>query len=216
MTAALSAMDLAQLGAGFADPIQHSQQAFRALLTAQSRPGSLQTLTGRPLPHAPGLSPALGAALLTVLDSECRAFFAPEVASTALDTYLRFHTGVRPSSPMQAHFVVSGTDSAGPALWNALDAGSDEAPHASTSWWIDVPWLGTDRGLPAAADTQWLQLMGPGIRDATTLGVSGLGAAFWQWRLAQQSLYPCGIDLLLCCGVQIVALPRSTRITLSD
>ena len=220
MTTAASAIDLASVGAGLSDPVHHSQQIFRALLAAQSRPGCVQGLGGWPLPQAPGLSAAMGAALLTVLDSETKVWVAPDLASGALYAFLRFHTGAQESSERgnaaQAHFVVSSVASAEPALWNALNVGTDVAPHTSSSWWIDVPWMGADAAIDAPEDALWIRLSGPGIAGVQTIGVGGLGAAFWQWRQAQEALYPCGIDLLFCCGAQYIALPRSTHITLAD
>jgi alpha-D-ribose 1-methylphosphonate 5-triphosphate synthase subunit PhnH len=55
-------------------------------------------------------------------------------------------------------------------------------------------------------------LEGPGLREPAILAVDGLPpdfAAMWQ---RNHGLYPRGIDLILCAGDQLAALPRSVSI----
>ena len=56
------------LDGGFADPATDAAHAFRAVMEAMARPGTLREITGA-TPPAP-LSPAAGAAILTLCDTD--------------------------------------------------------------------------------------------------------------------------------------------------
>lgn len=209
-----AAMALAGIGQGFAAPAQGAQQVFRALLQAMSYPGRIQTLPAvQPGElYAPGCSPAACGVLLTLLDAETRLHLMSPDPGGSLATYLRFHTGTRLIDRAdEAGFVLAQADQLSPWIWQTLCSGSDEAPHESATLIVEVPTLGE-----TSADAMRLELQGPGIRESQTLQVSGLGAAFWQARLERQADYPRGIDLILCCGHRLAALPRTTRVRLPD
>ena len=213
-----AATELAATGRGFAEPAESSQQVFRALLDAMARPGRVHTL---PPAAVQGMEPpvtarGLAASLLCLLDAETRVWLHPAWPVHQLGAYLRFHTG----APIQleaahADFVVVDGRQAEvgflPGLWTQLDAGIDEAPQASATLVIELPVLSEqDPGRPA----QHLLLRGPGIAHSQGLHLGGLGPDFWQARAALGPAYPCGIDLILCCGDAIAALPRTTRVSL--
>jgi alpha-D-ribose 1-methylphosphonate 5-triphosphate synthase subunit PhnH len=202
------------VGCGFAQPVHAAQQAFRALLEAMARPGRIQSLTESVLAgmEPPGLPRGLTALLLTLLDAETSLCIDPEMATAHALGYLRFHTGVRTlPNAEDAAFVVASADRVTPAIWALLHAGTDEVPQSGASLLIEVPMLAS----PAASSAGTrLQLSGPGIESAQTLVVGGLPVAFWQARAALEIEYPRGIDLILCCGDTLAALPRTTRVTL--
>jgi alpha-D-ribose 1-methylphosphonate 5-triphosphate synthase subunit PhnH len=55
-------------------------------------------------------------------------------------------------------------------------------------------------------------LEGPGLREPAILTVDGLPADFAErWR-RNNALFPRGIDLILCAGDRIAALPRSVSV----
>jgi alpha-D-ribose 1-methylphosphonate 5-triphosphate synthase subunit PhnH len=208
-----SAARLAAVGRGFAQPVHASQQAFRALLEATSRPGRIQALPDTVLAgiEPPGLPRGLTALLLTLLDAETSVWIDPELAGEHGLDYLRFHTGVRTLSDAgEAAFAVWPADRVGPAAWSVLDAGTDEAPQSGATLLIEVRSLQSQSTSPAAT---LLQLRGPGIESEQTVAVGGLDAAFWQARAALECEYPRGIDLILCCGDALAAIPRTTRVT---
>jgi alpha-D-ribose 1-methylphosphonate 5-triphosphate synthase subunit PhnH len=202
------ALQPAAIGRGFADPVHGAQQVFRCLLRAMSLPGQVQTLPATALAgfHSPTPGVAMGAALLCLLDAEARLWIALDEHAERCRDQLRFHTGVQwAEQPGQAGFVAGIAGPAAVHWWQQLDQGSDEAPQAGATLLLEVPSL--DSGLALA-------LRGPGIEHCQPLLVRGLAPDFWQARIALEADYPRGIDLLLCCGDRLVAIPRSTRITI--
>jgi alpha-D-ribose 1-methylphosphonate 5-triphosphate synthase subunit PhnH len=207
-------MGLAELPAGFADPVQHAQAVFRCLLDAMARPGTIGVLpdevSGSITPPE-GCSRAASAVLLTLADADVRLHLDP-AGAPALAGWLRFHTGVH---------IVSGAEQADWLLFRAealadppvilWRVGDDEAPHTAPTLLIDVPSLD-----PApAAGSIGLRLSGPGIEAQQALAVGGLDASFWRQRIALQAQFPCGVDMVLCCGDRLAALPRSTRVQMT-
>lgn len=180
----------------FADPVRDSQACFRAVLEAISRPGRVQRLLPGLTPP-PGLAPATAAVLLTLADAETPLHHD---TGEAAEAWLRFHCGSPTAPPAEAAFVVAtGTP---PAL-AALDAGTDEEPEHGATLIIQVESL---------AEGQGWSLSGPGIETRHRLTVTGLPAGFLaDWR-AQRGLFPRGVDVLLCAGQDIAALPRTTVI----
>jgi alpha-D-ribose 1-methylphosphonate 5-triphosphate synthase subunit PhnH len=120
--------------------------------------------------------------------------------------YARFHTGVQQATFGLADFVVT---RAADATLDGLRLGSDEAPQQGATLIVDAPSLATERHTS-------LRLTGPGIEHEQRLGLCGLPITFWQQRIAMQRLFPCGVDLLLVCGSQLIGVPRSTLITLEN
>ena len=79
-------------------------------------------------------------------------------------------------------------------------AGTDLAPELSATLLVQVANLGAGAAL---------RLSGPGLRVPEVLYAEGLPADFVARWAANHALYPRGVDLLLCCGPRIAALPRS-------
>ena len=206
---------LAHMGAGFADPVHGAQQTFRVLLGAMSEPGGVHALhdaaTAGLAPDDAGMRPPLGiamaATLLTLLDADTPVHLAGALGRDDARAWLRFHTGARdvPAAAGMTAVLARDVDA---ALWSALDLGSDEAPQAGATLIVEVDALSD---LPLAGAIA-LRLRGAGIESSRDLAVAGLPAAFWQWRVALQSELPRGIDLVLVCGTQLAAIPRSTRV----
>lgn len=204
---------LATVGRGFAQPVHAAQQAFRALLEAMSRPGCIQALPEPALAgmEPPGLARGMTALLLTLLDAETSLWIDPALAGAEGLNYLRFHTGVRTLADVgDAAFVVCPADRAQPATWSALSAGTDEVPQSGATLLVEVPSLQAQGAAPSSTR---LRLAGPGIESTRALVVGGLDAPFWRARAAMGADYPRGIDLILCCGDTLAAIPRTTRIT---
>ena len=180
----------------FADPVRDSQHCFRAVLEAMSRPGRVQRLPQGLVPP-PGLDAATAAVLLTLSDAETPLWHD---AGDAADAWLRFHCGSPSATLADAAFVLATT--AMPAL-AGMNAGSDEEPESGTTLILQVASLEGGAG--------W-RLSGPGIERHHHLSVGGLPANFigdWQ---AQRGLFPRGVDVLLCAGQDLAALPRTTMI----
>lgn len=207
---------LDRIGRGLADPVHGAQQVFRQLLAAQSHPGRLQTVPAAVLQglEAPGLGRAMAAVLLSLLDAETGLWLPGAWQAQGVADWLRFHTGTRTdlrltAAPFAATdlpaLAAEGHDAA--ALWRLLPSGSDEVPQDGATLLLEVAAL-------SAAGPGALTLRGPGIADAQALAVAGLDGAFWRARAALALDYPRGVDLLLCCGDTLAAIPRTTRIAL--
>jgi alpha-D-ribose 1-methylphosphonate 5-triphosphate synthase subunit PhnH len=182
---------------GFTDPVLESQACFRAVLDAFAHPGALRPAGAGMTPPAP-LNRAAAAVLLTLVDGET-TLFTTEAFAPAHD-WIAFHCGTAPlTAAGAARFVLAEAlpDLAG------LDAGSDEAPDASTTVILQVAALGRGRRL---------RLSGPGLRVPVILQVENLPEDFPARWAANHALYPRGIDLLLCCGDHLAALPRSVAV----
>lgn len=179
---------------GFADPVLDSQACFRALLTAMSRPGRVQTLTA--LPETPrGFSPAAAAVLLALVDAETTLALN---AGAEAEAWARFHCGAALLPAARARFVL---DPTAPLL--ALDAGTEEEPELGATLILDVASLAEGPG--------W-RLTGPGIRDSHHLRVVGAPEGFLADWATNRARFPCGVDVILCAGHRIAALPRSVTI----
>jgi alpha-D-ribose 1-methylphosphonate 5-triphosphate synthase subunit PhnH len=206
---------LAHMGAGFAEPVHGAQQTFRVLLGAMSEPGRLHTLHDAALDGLatadaelrPPFALALAATLLTLLDADTPVHLAGVLCAEEARAWLRFHTGARATAEVAAMTAALARD-VDAALCDALDLGTDDAPQAGATLFVEVDAL-SDRPLAGALA---LKLRGPGIERWRDLAVRGLPAAFWQWRIALQPELPRGIDIVLTCGDRLAAIPRSTRI----
>ncbi len=182
---------------GFADPVAGAQLGFRSMLAAMSRPGSLHSLGAELTPPA-CLDPATAAVLLTLADSETTLWLDPALAASR--GWTAFHCGAAfVQEPGQAEFVLG---CALPEL-DALNAGTDEAPETAATVIVQVAALG---------DGPAYRLSGPGLAAPAVLRVRGLPEGFAGiWR-KNHALYPRGVDLVLCAGTRLAALPRSVRI----
>lgn len=182
-----------ELTPGFDSPLA-AQACFRAILLAFSRPGRIVTLPGAVAPPA-GLSPAAASVLLTLADA-ATGVALPEAA--AARDWLAFHTGA-PSVPVgEATFCAT---AARPGLAD-LRQGGDEAPEDGATLLLDVDDLEAGRVF---------LLSGPGL-EAPMQATLPLDAGFaGEWH-AQVLRAPCGVDLLLCAGARVIALPRSLTI----
>lgn len=216
---------LDHLGAGFTDPVHDAQRVFRAVLDAMSLPGRVN------VPVLPaGLRPppgqdqrpwgaAVAALALTLLDSQSPVHLAGRLDSAEARAWLRFHTGA-PTAPLEtAGFVVAPAGTLDGEHLARLSLGHDDTPQDGATLVIEVDALealpDTDDGTGApAAPCVVLRLQGPGIPDIRRLRVTGVPPGLWRWRQGLQAGYPRGVDLVLCQGDRLAALPRSTRLTL--
>jgi alpha-D-ribose 1-methylphosphonate 5-triphosphate synthase subunit PhnH len=184
------------LSPGFADPVVDAQRCFRAVLDAMAHPGRLHRIHG-PTPPEP-LGRATAALLLTLADQDTPVWF--DAAATSARRWIAFHcSAIGVDDPARAVFAVA---TEFPDL-ESLCAGTDEAPETASTLILEVAAFGTGR--------RW-RLSGPGLREPTILAADGLPADFaarWQRNRAR---FPCGVDLVLCAGDTLTALPRSVMI----
>jgi alpha-D-ribose 1-methylphosphonate 5-triphosphate synthase subunit PhnH len=182
---------------GFVDPVGEAQATFRAVLDAMSRPGRLHQV-GEGLSAPVPLDSATAAILLTLVDNETPLWLDPTAA--AARDWLAFHCGAMVvDAPGNAAFALALSL---PDL-SLLSAGSHEAPERSATLILQIAALGKG--------TQY-RLFGPGLREPMVLAATGLPTNFVQaWR-QNHALYPRGVDIVLCAGRMLTALPRSVSI----
>ena len=190
-------MSTTNLQPGFADPVTGAQACFRAVLDAMARPGRIHEAGIGLEPPAP-LAPATAAVLLTLLDYDTPAWLDP--AADAARDWIAFHCGAPVVTDAAAcSFAVALSL---PPL-GSLPAGTHDAPENAATLVLQVNALGRGRTF---------QLTGPGLLVPTTLAVDGLPgmfAAAWQ---ENHALFPRGIDIVLCAGTSLAALPRSVAL----
>lgn len=188
------------IAAGFDDAVHQSQRVFRAILQAMSQPGRAVTIADRPSGVPQGLSPSAAAVALTLFDLETGVWL--DQGALGARDFLVFHCGCRVTAdPGAADFaVISDVD----ALTDLalFRIGTDDYPERGATLLIEVPALSEGIGVA---------LRGPGIDGVRRLSVSGMSDAVWSAIRDNLTLFPRGVDLLLTCGQQVVALPRSVR-----
>jgi len=195
------------VAAAFSDPVLSAQATFRAVLDATARPGTTVTLSEELAAPAP-LCAGAAAIALALCDHDTPVWLdAPLAAAPAVGEWLRFHTAARfAADPAAAAFAFVGEALALPPF-EAFNLGTLEYPDRSTTLVITVTSL---------AKGARLVLSGPGIAGEGIVHVGGLPADI-RARLAEnRRLFPRGVDLLLVCGSDIMALPRTTRVEAGD
>lgn len=183
------------LSPGFADPVANAQACFRAVLDAMAHPGQVHAVGTMSAPAA--LCSAAAAVLLTLADHETPLWLDPDAEPA--QHWIAFHTGASIVCIGQAMFAVALSL---PDLAE-LPNGTDEMPETSATIILQVASL---------TNGHRFRLEGPGLREPAVLTVDGLPtdfAAIWQ---RNHALFPRGIDLILCAGNQLTALPRSVSI----
>jgi len=204
MTVAAPALDLTQIAPGFAEPTADSQAAFRRVMDAVARPGTIQDLSDAP--EAPkGLDAAAGAVALTLFDFETPVWLDPTLRGGPVEDWIRFHCGCPlTTSPGAAAFALVADLAACPPL-SHFNQGDAKYPDRSTTVLLQVAALVGGRSVG---------LSGPGIRDRAAIAPTGLSAAFWEQVRVNNAQFQFGVDLLFVAGGLLTALPRSTRITI--
>ncbi|NHQ74675.1 phosphonate C-P lyase system protein PhnH [Roseovarius gahaiensis] len=181
------------LGGGFDTPATQAAMAFRALMEAMARPGHIETVTGA-TPPAP-LSPAAGAALLTLCDAETPLYLAGPCDTPALRDWLAFHVGAPLVGPADCAFAVGTWADLQPLTDYSI--GTASYPDRSATLIVELDDLGADGAV----------LRGPGIKDTAALSLPEKAA--FQANTAQ---FPLGLDFIFTSGQRLAALPRSTEV----
>lgn len=179
---------------GFAEPVLDAQACFRAVLDAMARPGRVLTVRSGLRPPAP-LGSAAASILLTLADSDTALWLDP--AASAARDWIAFHSGAPLASDIVAARFVLALDCPSIA---ALHPGAHEAPEQGATLILQVRGLG---------EGPRYRLSGPGVREPRILAVAGLPEGFVEAWAANYRRFPQGIDLLLCAGAKLAAVPRS-------
>ena len=182
------------LSGGFADPAIASAAAFRQVMEAMARPGTIHDITGA-APPAP-LSPATGAVVLTLCDPDTPIHLAGALDCEAVRTWVAFHTGAPVVGPSHCMFAVGSWDDLVPL--STYQIGTAQYPDRSATLIVQA-----DRLAPDGAT-----LSGPGIKDTHSLSLPEIEA--FQKNAA---LFPLGLDFIFTSCDRVAALPRTTVVT---
>ena len=190
--------------AAFPAPVLASQAAFRALMDALARPGTVKPLP--PAAAAPSPLTATAAAVaLTMLDYETPVWLdAPLAQRPQVADWVRLHTGARVTSdPREAAFAFIADPVHAPAF-DGFSLGTPEYPDRSATLVLQVEDFGSG---------QRLLLAGPGIADVRSFSARPLPPDFQNRIAANRALFPRGVDMILVSPDAVAALPRSVAST---
>jgi len=169
------------------------QQVFRELVEVFARPGEVRNLS----PWVEG-STALRTVLATLMDGET-TLADPHGRIAAADWPL---LQVKPGATETARYIAADGRRV-PDFQPSL--GSLESPDFGATLLIEVDALGSG---PLS-----LELAGPGICGWCELSVTGLHTDWLRQRLDWVNCFPLGVDMLLLDAQNMIALPRTTRIS---
>lgn len=193
-----------ELPPGFADKVLSAQTTFRSVMDAMARPGSVQRIAavaGSPAPMMRGTA----AIALTLFDHDTPLWLDAQMSETPdIAKWLRFHTGAPVVTESSiCSFALIGDARALPAL-DRFAFGSNEYPDRSTTLILQVESL---------AQGRVFELRGPGIDGTATLRAAVEPADLFDRLAINVELFPRGIDVVLVADDAIVAIPRTTRVT---
>lgn len=186
------------LTGGFANAPVQSAQAFRTLLEAMARPGSIHRLDLAQPPEP--LSAAAGTALLTLADGTTPILLTEGFDCPAVRDWITFHIGapiLSGSTDGALPAFACGTLESVKACLGQLYKGAPDYPDRSTTVLLELGALVNDGAC----------LTGPGIAASTHLSLPE--PAFFA---RNHKDFPLGFDFYLTCGAAIAGLPRSTQV----
>lgn len=189
------------LDGGFTAPVFQSQAAFRLVMDAMAQPGCIVDL-GHAVQAPTPLEPAAAAYLATLADYDTPVWFEDSDADTAA-SWLTFNTGAAiTEDPSTASFAVLSKNSP-VSGWPKFPMGSLPYPDRSATLLLPVESL---------RDGALLTIRGPGIETVATIASRGLPDGFTETMAINATRFPLGFDLLMTCGSELLALPRTTRL----
>ena len=186
--------------AGFTHPVDQAQRSFRLILKALSEPGHRITLDD--CPRWDALAPAAAGVLLTLADGETPLYITPSLCSDSVQATLRFHTGAPLVRALTGAGFALFDDRLTGADLQALPFGDEVSPESGATVLVQITRL--DQGKP-------LRLRGPGIKDRRDIAPV-LPAAMTEYLLTPSRRFPLGLDFLLLCENQLLAIPRTTHV----
>lgn len=174
------------------------QQVYRQLLQAMAYPGRIAELRSIIADES-----AMGAVIATMVDPAVQLCDPQGLLG---EEFLRFSHACLAPPEAADWLVLDGENPVPQALAPAI--GSLEEPERSATLVIQVEALGDP------APTLGI-LRGPGLKTDLALKARGFHPSWLSARAQWCAKFPQGVDCILCAGQSMLALPRTTLITLS-
>jgi alpha-D-ribose 1-methylphosphonate 5-triphosphate synthase subunit PhnH len=181
-----------------------SAQNFRFVLSALSRPGTLQTLPQAIDPPSPLLGVAACVAV-TLCDYQSPVWLSASLNTSDVRKFLRFQTGAPLVTERAAPLFAFMTMAEACDDLDGFALGTHEYPDRSTTLVIQCDGFKSE---------MIVKLSGPGLKVPTVCGVAGATEKFWLTLQNNSKRFPLGWDVLFVTQDQVMGLPRSTRIKL--
>ena len=182
-----------------------SSRNFRAILDAMAKPGHVSPFM--PEVNAPAaLLSGTAAIVQTLCDFQSPVFLGQEFATSAIQRFVKFHTGAPlTDDPALASFALLQANAGMPKL-STFSQGTHEYPDRSTTLIIQVEGFAQDS----------VVLSGPGLKELVNFAAQGLAKEFWQQMIINNQQYPLGVDVIFVSSKAIACCPRSTRIQMKE
>lgn len=194
------------------DIVFDSQQVFRLLMDAMSRPGKINKLTDYGFTSIPsGFNPYVLTLVKTLGDNTVTFSIAGD-RKESWESYLEINTGAKLDFVNQADYVVF----QGPIFSQdilTVKRGTLEFPEDSATAIITVDCLGKKEDSILTAPASAFTMRGPGIKDVITLKIGGLDKKFGQALAEANAIFPLGIDIIMVdVEGQLACIPRTTKV----
>lgn len=192
-----------QILSGFNSPVHDSQQWYRIVLDAMSRPGNVCfPISTEVFSQAPSPCSKTAASIaLTLFDNDTSIWL--QTSNEKLTHWLQFHCGCPITTDKNAATFALITDGNSLPDLTQFSIGSSEFPDRSTTLVIQVE--SVTHGEP-------VEFSGSGIATTNKLNISGLDSSFWETQKNNRSLFPQGFDTILAAPDGVVCIPRTTTI----
>jgi alpha-D-ribose 1-methylphosphonate 5-triphosphate synthase subunit PhnH len=184
------------------EKVLHTQRLFRALMQAMSNPGMIVPVEKQPE------TTLLQSICETLLDHEVLLAVVGQGVDTNFINDIRMFCACRCVPIENADYVVVFGGSSGGQLIN-ISVGTPEQPDRGATVIYPVDHLN-------ARGRVKITLNGPGIRKESEIFLDGVDAQELELARQLNSRFPLGIDLLFCDSESVLALPRSTRMEITE
>lgn len=204
------------------EELHRLQRAFREVLGAYARPGTVHRVEATPQDAA---RPAeVGGHLETVarmLVNQAVTFCVVDGAPEAAASYLADETHARRRGVSDADYVIvlprADADDVARAVREARP-GTLVSPETGATVLVGcsrlAAWPAPDGKDDLGADLRMVEVRGPGVRDVNRFFVDREDWA--AARAARRDEFPCGIEIVLVDGAgRVVAVPRSSAVTVA-
>ena len=177
----------------FSENSINSSIAFRSLVNATSYPGRSFQINKLKKPSV--LSNAAATILITLCDNESNVYLTKEYNTEEVRNWLIFNTGAIISNKKNADFVIGTWKSLLPL--NEFKIGVPEYPERSATLIIE--------------ETKYKKVKcnidGPGIKNKLNIDLPNP-----ELFIENNNLYPLGLDFYFTNDLEILSIPRSTKI----